>query len=40
LRVAALAVARRPLSQGQLNAFLAQKHLSEPLMIIEPEFSL
>ena len=29
-----------PLSQGQLNAFLAQKHLSEPLMIIEPEISL
>ena len=29
-----------PLSQGQLNVFLAQKDLSEPLMIIEPEISL
>jgi hypothetical protein len=29
-----------PLSQGQLKVFLAQKHLSEPLMIIEPEISL
>ena len=29
-----------PLSQGQTNAFLAQKHHSEPLMIIEPEISL
>ena len=29
-----------PLSQGQLNVFLAQKDLSEPLMIIEPELSL
>jgi hypothetical protein len=29
-----------PLSQGQPNAFSAQKHLSEPLMIIEPEISL
>jgi hypothetical protein len=28
------------LSQGQLNAFPAQKHRSEPLMIIEPEISL
>jgi hypothetical protein len=27
------------LSQGQLNAFFAQKHRSEPLMIIEPEIS-
>jgi hypothetical protein len=29
-----------PLSQGQLNAFLVQKHLSEPLMIIEPQIRL
>jgi hypothetical protein len=29
-----------PLSQGQPNVFLAQKDLSEPLMIIEPEISL
>jgi hypothetical protein len=29
-----------PLSQGQLNVFLAQKDLSEPLMINEPEISL
>jgi hypothetical protein len=29
-----------PLSQSQLNAFSPQKHLSEPLMIIEPEISL
>jgi hypothetical protein len=29
-----------PLSQGQLNVFLAQKDLSESLMIIEPELSL
>ena len=29
-----------PLSRGQLNVFLAQKDLSEPLMIIEPELSL
>ena len=29
-----------PLSQGQLNVFLAQKDLSEPLMIVEPEISL
>jgi hypothetical protein len=30
-----------PLSQGLLDAFLAQKHLSEPLMIREePEISL
>jgi hypothetical protein len=29
-----------PLSRGQLNAFLAEEHLSEPLMIIEPEISL
>ena len=29
-----------PLSQRQLNVFLAQKDLSEPLMIIEPELSL
>jgi len=28
-----------PLSQGA-NVFLAQKDLSEPLMIIEPEISL
>jgi hypothetical protein len=28
------------LSQGQLNVFLAQKDLSEPLTIIEPEISL
>ena len=35
-----LAVGVPPLSQGQLNVFLAQKDLSEPLMIIEPEISL
>ena len=29
-----------PLSQEQLNVFLAQKDLSEPLIIIEPELSL
>ena len=29
-----------PLSRGQPNVFLAQKDLSEPLMIIEPEISL
>ena len=29
-----------PLSQGQLNAFLAQKYLSEPLMISEPEITV
>ena len=29
-----------PSSQGQLKVFLAQKDLSEPLMIIEPEISL
>jgi hypothetical protein len=28
-----------PLSQGRPNAFLAQKHCSEPLMIVEPEIS-
>jgi hypothetical protein len=28
------------LSQGRLNAFFAQKHASEPLMIIEPKISL
>ena len=27
------------LSQGRPNAFLAQKHCSEPLMIVEPELS-
>ena len=27
------------LSQGRPNAFLAQKHCSEPLMIVEPEIS-
>ena len=29
-----------PLSQGHPNVFLAQKDLSEPLRIIEPEISL
>jgi hypothetical protein len=33
-------VASRVLPLSQLNAFLAQPHLSEPLMIIEPEISL
>jgi hypothetical protein len=39
---AALAASRVPplSSQGQLNAFLAQKHLSEPLMISEPEITV
>ena len=36
----AKAVGVPPLSQGQLNVFLAQKDLSEPLRIIEPEISL
>ena len=35
-----LAVGVPPLSQGQLKVFLAQKDLSEPLRIIEPEISL
>ena len=35
-----LAVGVPPLSQGQLNVFLAQKDRSEPLRIIEPEISL
>ena len=29
-----------PSPRGQLNAFLAQKHLFEPLMIVEPKISL
>src|SRR5262245_65973113 len=36
----ALGARAPPLSQRQLDMFLAQQHLSELLMVSEPEFSL